>query len=115
MLSGADEIYLAVGATDLRKGIDGLAIMIQEHFALDPFSKKHFVFCNRSKDKLKILEWAGTGFWLHYFRLEKGSFKWPDGKSEAISIDSRQFRWLLDGLTLDEQAAHPYIKERLIV
>ncbi len=64
MLNRADTVYLALGKTDLRKSIDGLSIIVQETFKLDPFSKHFFVFCNRKKDKLKILEWAGDGFWL---------------------------------------------------
>lgn len=115
MLSRVDQVYLAVGATDLRKGIDGLAIMVQEHFELDPFSRHLFVFCNRGKDKLKVLEWVGTGFWLHYLRLEKSRFQWPDGKKEAMAIDQRQFRWLLDGLSIQENTAHREVPQRIII
>lgn len=66
-----NQVYLALGPTDLRKSIDGLALIVQESFKLDPFSRNLFVFCNRKKDKIKILEWDHNGFWLHYKRLEK--------------------------------------------
>ncbi|PRT36921.1 IS66 family insertion sequence element accessory protein TnpB [Bacillus wiedmannii] len=66
-----EKVYLAQGATDLRKSIDGLAAIVNEEFELDPFSPCLFVFCNRSRNKLKILVWEHNGFWLHYHRLEK--------------------------------------------
>ncbi|GAC42876.1 IS66 family insertion sequence element accessory protein TnpB [Paenibacillus popilliae] len=75
----ASPVYLACGATDMRKSIDGLAAMVQEQFGLNPFSLALFVFCNRRRDKLKILHWDHAGFWLYYRRLERGSFQWPAG------------------------------------
>lgn len=74
------QVYLACGNTDLRKSIDGLAVLVKEGFNLDPFSPCLYVFCNRKRDKLKILKWDHNGFWLYYRRLEKGTFKWPDEK-----------------------------------
>ena len=114
-MPSSQQVYLAAGPTDLRKGIDGLAVIVQEHFKLDPFSHCLFVFCNRSRDKLKVLEWSGTGFWLHYLRLEKSRFQWPSSSREAVPIDQRQFRWLLDGLSLDEKQAHSNVKQRTII
>ncbi|WP_143561185.1 IS66 family insertion sequence element accessory protein TnpB, partial [Sporosarcina sp. P20a] len=97
-------VYLAAGPTDLRKSIDGLAVIVQELFQLDPFSKSHFVFCNRKRDKLKILFWDHNGFWLYYRRLEKGLFDWPELESvQPLSISSRQLNWLLDGLPLNQR------------
>jgi len=111
-----DKVYLALGPTDLRKSINGLSIIVQESFKLDPFSRNLFVFCNRKQDKIKILEWDRNGFWLHYKRLEKGKFKWPDcTKSSPLVIDEREFRWLLDGLSISQKGAHPPVKERIII
>ncbi|PGM47118.1 IS66 family insertion sequence element accessory protein TnpB [Bacillus thuringiensis] len=76
-----EKVYLAQGATDLRKSIDGLAAIVKEEFELDPFSSCLFIFCNCSCDKLKILVWEHNDFWLHYRRLEKGTFYWPTGHS----------------------------------
>jgi transposase len=110
------DVYLACEATDLRKSIDGLAILVQESFELDPFSKSLFVFCNRKKNKIKILEWDNTGFWLHDKRLEKGSFKWPSvSQGKTLYVDERQLRWLLDGLALEQTGAHKPVGERTIV
>ena len=66
MLSGAipNRVYLACGSTDMRKSIDGLAAMVSFGFKLDVFGDSLFVFCNRGRDKLKILYWDTNGFWL---------------------------------------------------
>lgn len=71
-LSNSNKVYLACGVTDMRKSIDGLAAIVQECFLLDPFSTCLFVFCNRKRDKIKLLQWQHNGFWLIYRRLEKG-------------------------------------------
>ncbi|WP_132996477.1 IS66 family insertion sequence element accessory protein TnpB [Sporanaerobacter acetigenes] len=111
-----EHVYLALGPTDLRKSIDGLAVLVQESFNLDPFSRSLFVFCNRKKDKIKILEWDINGFWLYYKRLEKGTFKWPnDSNSKTILISDREFRWLLDGLSIEQKDALKEVKERIII
>lgn len=113
---GSDKVYLACGATDLRKSIDGLAVLVKECFDLDPFSSALFVFCNRQKDKLKILRWDHNGFWLYYRRLERGRFQWPEKACGAsMEVDYRQLRWLLDGLALRQPKAHPEVKARTIV
>jgi len=112
----AGNVYLACGVTDFRKSIDGLAIIVKETFNLDPFSRCLFVFSNRRKDKLKILEWENDGFWLHYKRLEKGTFRWPSNKEgETLTISQRQLRWLLDGLTIEQKQAHKPVKQRMII
>lgn len=98
-------VYLASGITDMRKSIDGLAALVQVGFQLEPFSACLFVFCNRGRDKLKILQWDHNGFWLHYRRLERGRFQWPAGNT-AVAVSYREFRWLLDGLPLTQKQAH---------
>jgi transposase len=106
-------VYLACGSTDLRKSIDGLAALVQEGFGLDPFSAL-FVFCNRRRDKLKILHWDHNGFWLYYRRLERGTFQWPE-KGTPVQIQKRELHWLLDGLSLEQQQAHPVVTARTLV
>jgi transposase len=112
-----DRVYLARGSTDLRKSIDGLAALVKEGFNLDPFSPNLFVFCNRGRDKLKILYWDQNGFWLYYRRLERGKFQWPTDTHDSapLKITRRQLRWLLDGLSLEQKQAHPEVLARTII
>lgn len=114
-LSSTHTVYLASGSTDLRKSIDGLAALVQEGFGLDPFSPSLFVFCNRQRDKLKILYWDLNGFWLFYRRLERGAFRWPTGKEDVMTVTSRELRWLLDGLSLDQQQAHAKVVAQTVI
>lgn len=114
--SFVDCVYLASGSTDLRKSIDGLAAIVQERFKLDPFSSSLFVFCNRKKDKLKILHWEHNGFWLYYRRLENGFFHWPDETEKTpLSISRRELNWLLDGLPLQQNAAHEKVSAKFVI
>ena len=116
MLPVPERIVLAVGATDLRKSIDGLAALVQEGFALSPFTPTLFVFCNRQRDKLKMLYWEHNGFWLFYRRLERGTFRWPEkAGGPTIAIHHRQLRWLLDGLTLEQRQAHPPVRADVVL
>jgi len=108
-------VYLACGATDMRKSIDGLAAIVQEQFALSPFSSALFVFCNRRRDKLKILHWDHAGFWLYYRRLERGSFQWPAGGTTPLRLTQRELRWLLDGLSLSQRQAHSRVSPEIAI
>src|SRR5210317_1768297 len=91
-------IYISCAATDMRKSIDGLAAIVQMSFKLDPFSNCYFVFCNKNKDKIKILHWDCNEYWLYYKRLEKGKFNnWPKSKEDVKKISSRELSWLLSG------------------
>ncbi|MBZ9607331.1 IS66 family insertion sequence element accessory protein TnpB [Clostridium estertheticum] len=114
-LMNSSNAYLACGATDLRKSIDGLAAIIQMRFKLDPFSNCLFIFCNKNKDKIKILQWEYSGFWLYYKRLEKGRFKWPSNENEVKSVTQREVRWLLDGLSIEQPKAHKEVTERSVI
>jgi len=114
-LAGIQRVYLACGPTDLRKSIDSLAALVQESFGLDPFSPCLFVFCNRERNKLKILYWEHNGFWLFYRRLERGTFKWPSGSEGVVTVSSRELRWLLDGLELSQRQAHPKVIAETVI
>jgi len=114
--AGPEQVYLALGPTDLRKSIDGLALLVQLSFKLDPFSSCLFVFCNRKKNKLKILHWEHNGFWLYYRRLEKGKFMWPDyDLTKVTAISKRELRWLIDGLPFKRQLGHKEVLARTII
>jgi transposase len=114
-LPSVPHVYLATGSTDLRKSIDGLAAIVQEGFGLNPFDLCLFVFCNRERNKLKILYWEHNGFWLFYRRLERGTFQWPTDATATRSISNRELRWLLDGLSLSQRQAHPQVTAQAVI
>lgn len=101
-------VYLAVGATDMRKQIDGLAALVEDVLGQDPFCESLFVFCNARRDKLKVLYWQRNGFWLWYRRLERERFHWPRDQSAAaaMEVSARELRWLLDGLDITRVEGH---------
>ena len=100
-LSPAVRIYLATGATDLRRSIDGLAVLVRERFTLDPLSGHLFLFRNRRGDRLKILAWDQGGFWVLYKRLERGTFAWPtDDPDPRVELKSADLLLLLSGIDL---------------
>ena len=113
--SGADKIYIACGYTDLRHGIDGLASMVQEAFDLNPFTNTLFLFYGKRRDRIKTLYWEGNGFVLLYKRLESGSFQWPRSETEARALTPQQYRWLMEGLSIDQPKAHKPINGLEIV
>lgn len=104
-ISKAEKIYIACGYTDMRKAIDGLAAIVQQNFQLNPFQNSLFLFCGRRRDRMKALYWEGDGFVLLYKRLEKGSFQWPMNTEAARSITCQEFRWLVEGLSIDQPRA----------
>lgn len=108
-------VYLACGYTDLRRGIDGLAGMVQTRFRLDPFQNALFLFCGRRKDRIKGLYWEGDGFVLVYKRLESGSFQWPRNDEEARQLTAQQYRWLMEGLSVEQPKAHKTVSGLNIV
>ncbi|MCD8367556.1 MAG: IS66 family insertion sequence element accessory protein TnpB [Clostridiales bacterium] len=104
--TGADKVYIACGYTDLRRGIDGLASIVRQQFELDPFTNTLFLFCGRRKDRIKGLYWEQDGFVLLYKRLESGSFQWPRTETEARQLTPQQYRWLMEGLSIEQPKAH---------
>ena len=104
--TGAEKVYIACGYTDLRRGIDGLASLVQSQFQLDPFTNTLFLFYGRRRDRIKALYWEGNGFVLLYKRLESGSFQWPRSEAEARELTAQQYRWLMEGLQIDQPRAH---------
>lgn len=103
-LPGRDaRIFLRVGATDMRKAINGLSVLAQEQIAQDPFSGALFVFCNRRRDLIKILYWDRNGFCLWQKRLEQDRFPWPQSGNAHREVTPQQLEWLLDGIDFRKQ------------
>jgi len=91
-------IYLHRDVVDFRKSINGLIVVVEQQLELSPFMDGLFIFCNKNKDKLKILYWDKTGFALWYKRLEKQRFKWPkDSELSRLVLSEQQLQWLLGG------------------
>jgi len=99
------QIYLACGHTDMRKSINGLSIIVQSSFQLDPCIRAMFVFCNRNRDRIKILEWDDNGFWLHLKRLEGGGFRWPkiSGDEKTMILTDEELSHLLGNPGLEQK------------
>ena len=101
-LGGVTKIILAVGYTDLRLGINGLAQVVGTKYDLNPFEKGTlFLFCGRKTDRIKALLWEGDGFLLLTKRVESGRFTWPRTSSEARAISPHQYAWLMNGFGID--------------
>lgn len=113
--TAAEHIYIACGYTDIRKGIDGLAAIVTQSFKLDPFSSSLFLFCGRRGDRIKGLYWEGDGFVMLYKRLESGRYQWPRSESEARALTPQQFRWLMEGLSIEQPKAHKKVSRLSVV
>lgn len=107
MLRPAADIaaYLYAEPVDMRKSIDGLAVLVEQEMALSPMDNALFVFCNRGRDKIKLLVWERNGFVLSYKRLEKQRFRWPKSGT-TISVTGRELNWLLDGFDIFNSPPH---------
>lgn len=106
MFVGAPAIWLYPGYVDFRKSINGLALIIEHDGAHSPFDGALYVFCNRSRDKVKALWWDKTGFCLWYKRLENDFFRWPQAGQHAVQLSEEQWLWLLSGVDLDKIRLH---------
>ena len=104
-ISKAEQIYIACGYTDMRKSIDGLMMIVQHTFQLNPFQRSLFLFCGRRRDRMKALFWEEDGFVLLYKRLESGTFQWPKSAEAVRTITAQQLRWLVEGLCVDQPKA----------
>lgn len=109
-------VYLCRDSIDFRKGINGLAVLVEEALQHDPFSEQLFVFCNRKRDKIKILYWERNGFCLWQKRLERARFKWPcKVESDVITLTGQQLNWLLDGYDVMRLRPHERLHFRSVL
>jgi transposase len=101
-LGAATRIYLAPGATDIRKGFNGLYGLVRDQLLCDPLSGHLFLFSNAQRNRLKILFWDTTGLWVCAKKLEKGRFHWPNAGSTQgkIVLSHEEFAMLLGGIDL---------------
>ena len=107
-------VYLACGPTDLRKQINGLCTKVSADFDMDPFSEALFVFCNKNKNRLKVLFFDSDGFMMITKRLEKGRFRWPSKieDEDTMSLDVSEFYSLLSTTRLERRIQRDEVSER---
>ena len=91
-------VWIGAGVTDMRKGMDGLAALVQTALGEKPFSGDVFVFRGKRGDLIKLLWWSGDGMNLYAKRLERGRFVWPQATHGSVSLTSAQLSMLLEGI-----------------
>ena len=99
------QVYLYSDPVDMRKSIDGLALLVEQEMQLAPNMEALFVFCNRGRDKIKMLCWECNGFIVWYKRLEKQRFKWPKSEDQ-VTLSVQELNWLLDGFDIFRNQPH---------
>lgn len=109
------QIFIACGKTDMRKSIDGLSAIVSQNFKLNPFDNSLFLFCGGKRDRMKALLWEGDGFLLLYKRLESGVFQWPKTTEDVREITPQQYRWLIEGLSVDQKKIIQKVENKRIV
>jgi transposase len=100
----AMRIYLAVGATDMRKGFNGLFGLVRDQLQCDPLSGHLFLFANAQRNRLKLIFWDGTGLWICAKRIEQGRLNWPSSGDEQgkVRLTPEEFAMLLSGIDLEQ-------------
>ena len=81
------QTHLACGSVDMRKSINGLCEIVMQQFQLDPREKIIFAFCNRSRNRVKLLVWEDNGFWIHFKRVERGTIPWPEEIDGELTME----------------------------
>jgi transposase len=114
-LGAATRIYLAVGATDLRKGFEGLYGLVRDRLQLEPRSGHLFLFTNQARNRLKILFWDGSGLWVCAKRLEKGRFSWPREGQESgrVVLSYEELSLLVGGIELGQTRRKNWYRKML--
>lgn len=99
-LDRGQRIFLAAGPTDMRKSFDSLSGLVRQELGRDPLSGELFAFCNKSRNRLKILFFEGAGLWVLAKRLERGTFAWPTAAtaSRRVELSPEELVLLLGGI-----------------
>lgn len=107
-------IFLCTQPTDMRRSFDGLAVMVQQIVGQDPLSGHLFIFCNRRRDRVKLLHWDRDGYWIYYKRLEQGTFRFPSVERDAdtgVEMTWPDVAMWLEGVDLSSvKRQHRYVR-----
>ena len=108
----ATRIYLAAGATDLRKGFEGLYGLVRDRLRCEPLSGHVFLFANAQRNRVKLLFWDGSGLWVCAKRLEKGRLRWPEAApgQVKITLSHEELTLLLGGIDLVDTRRRPWYR-----
>ena len=101
------KVYLHREPVDFRYGMNSLSILVEQSMRLNPMDSSLYIFGNRRRDRIKILGWDGSGFWLMMKRLEASRFIWPDNKAEVVTMTTNVLHALLDGDDITTIRRHP--------
>lgn len=112
---GGGRMYLVAGATDMRKSFNGLAGIVRERLQADPMSRHLFFFCNRGRNRMKVLVADESGMWVLSKRLDRGTFAWPAANGEVARVEYReeQLALLLRGFDADHLHARRWRRRSL--
>ena len=102
-----EQVWLAVEPVDMRLGIDGLSLKIQESLGGSPCDGTAYAFCNRRGSRIKLVVWDGTGVWLCHRRLHRGHFIWPKADTSVFTVTATQWKWLVAGVDWQRLEAVP--------
>lgn len=100
----ATRIYLAPGATDMRKGFEGLYGLVRDRLQCEPLSGHVFLFCNARHNRLKLIYWDGSGLWVCAKKLSRGRFRWPEARAGEVKVTltPEEFALLIGGMDLEQ-------------
>ena len=108
------EVYICIEPVDFRKQAPGLAAVVQDELALDPFCEQIFAFTNRRRDRVRLLVWERNGFVLWSKRLERQRFHWPGSEEAVMTLSGQELNWLLDGFDLSRWQPHRRLDYRWV-
>ena len=111
----ATRIYLALGSTDMRKGFEGLYGLVRDRLQLEPLSGHLFLFCNKARNRTKVLFWDGSGLWICAKRLEKGRFSWPNDEEQQVRVilSHEELALLLGGIEVGRTQRKDWYRKEL--
>lgn len=107
LIAHSGQLWLMAEPVDMRRGIDGLSMMVQKILERSPCAGSAFIFCNRAGNRIKVLSWDGTGVWLCQRRLHEGRFVWTKSDGGCIELTQAQWEWLIAGVDWHRLSALP--------